>query len=44
MQFKNYVKLRIYVNGVPTDEYKKGNLIAVVQADNQQACESGQTN
>lgn len=33
MQFKKYVKLRKYVNGVPTDEYKKGNLIAVVQAD-----------
>ena len=30
MQFKKYVKLRKYVNGVPTDEYKKGNLIAVV--------------
>lgn len=44
MQFKKYVKLRKYVNGVPTDEYKKGNLIAIVQADNQQACESGQTN
>ena len=44
MLFKKYVKLRKYVNGVPTDEYKKGNLIAVVQADNHQACDSGQTN
>lgn len=42
MQFKKYVKLRKYVNGEPTDEYKKGNLIAIVQADNQAACE--QTN
>ena len=42
MQFKKYVKLRKYVNGVSTDEYKKGNLIAIVQADNQAACE--QTN
>ena len=44
MQFKKYVKLRKYVNGVPTDEYKKGNLIAVVQANSQQAWENGQTN
>lgn len=44
MQFKKYVKLRKYVNGVPTDEYKKGNLIAVVQADDQNACENGKTN
>ena len=44
MQFKKYVKLRKYVNGVPTDEYKKGNLIAVVQADNQQSWENGETN
>ena len=44
MQFKQYVKLRKYVNGVPTDEYKKGNLIAVVQANSQQSCENGQTN
>ena len=44
MQFKKYVKLRKYVNGVATDEYKKGNLIAVVQADSQQSCENGQTN
>ena len=44
MQFKKYVKLRKYVNGVPTDEYKKGNLIAVVQADSQRSCENGQTN
>lgn len=42
MQFKKYVKLRKYVNGVPTDEYKKGNLIAIVQADSQADCE--QTN
>ena len=44
MQIKKYVKLRKYVNGVPTDEYKKGKLIAVVQADNQRSCENGQTN
>ena len=42
MQFKKYVKLRKYVNGVPTNEYKKGNLIAIVESDNQQTCE--QTN
>ena len=27
MQYKKYVKLRKYVNGEPTDEIKKGNLI-----------------
>ena len=39
MQFKKYVKLSKYVNGVPTNEYKKGNLIAIVESDNQKTCE-----
>lgn len=44
MQYKKYKKLRKYVNGVPTDEYKKGELIAIVQSESQTACENGQTN
>ena len=44
MQYKKYVKLRKYVNGEPTDEIKKGNLIEIITANNLQACENGQTN
>ena len=44
MQYKKYVKLRKYVNGEPTDEIKKGNLIERVNASNLKACQNGQTN
>ena len=44
MQYKRYVKLRKYVNGEPTGEIKKGNLIEIVDAYNLEACENGQTN
>ena len=44
MQYKKYVKLRKYVNGEPTGEIKKGNLIEIVDAYNLRACENGQTN
>lgn len=41
MQYKKFVKLRKYVNGNPTDEYKKGNLIGIVQSNTQSDCENG---
>lgn len=44
MQFKKYIKLRKYVNDEPTDEYKKGELIAIVEVESKEACENGQTN
>lgn len=44
MQYKRYVKLRKYVNGEPTGEIKKGNLIEIVDAYKLSACENGQTN
>ena len=44
MQYKKYVKLRKYVNGEPTDEIKKGNLIEIINANSLEACENGQTN
>lgn len=44
MQYKKYKKLRKYVNGTATDEYKKGDLIGTVQANSQSDCENGQTN
>ena len=44
MQYKKYVKLRKYVNGEPTDEIKKGNLIEIVDASNLKACQNVQTN
>ena len=42
MQYKKYVKLRKYVNGEPTDEIKKGNLIEIITANSLEACENGQ--
>ena len=33
MQYKKYIKLQRYINGVATEEYKKGALIGIVQAD-----------
>ena len=46
MQYKRYVKLRKYVNGEPTDEYKKGNLVEVITTNTLKECEgtNGQTN
>ena len=44
MQYKKYVKLRKYVNGVATDEIKKGILIEIITANSLEACENGQTN
>ena len=41
MQYKRYVKLRKYVNGVATDEIKKGILIGIVEANSQFDCEIG---
>lgn len=41
MQYKKYVKLRKYVNGVATDEIKKGILIGIVEANSQSECENG---
>ena len=38
---KKYVKLRRYINGEPTDEYKKGSLIAVVESSSKENCEKG---
>ena len=29
--YKKYIRLRKYINGKPTDEYKKGTLIGVVE-------------
>lgn len=43
MQYKKYKKLRKYVNGVATDEYKKGELIGLVQANSLEECEGGDT-
>lgn len=40
MQYKRYVKLRKYVNGEPTDEYKKGNLVEIITSDNINECEN----
>lgn len=42
-KFKKYVKLRKYIDGEPTDEIKKGNLIGVVESDSKEACEKGET-
>lgn len=42
MQYKRYVKLRKYVNGVATDEIKKGILVGIVEAESQSECENGQ--
>lgn len=42
MQYKRYVKLRKYVNGVATDEIKKGILIDIVESNSQSECENGQ--
>ena len=39
MQYKKYLKLRKYVNGVATDEIKKGILIGIVEAKSQSDCE-----
>ena len=44
LQYKKYVKLRKYVNGVATDEIKKGILISIVEANSKSDCENGQTN
>lgn len=41
MQYKRYVKLRKYVNGVATDEIKKGILIGIVESNSQSECENG---
>lgn len=41
MQYKRYVKLRKYVNGVATDEIKKGILVGIVEENSQSACENG---
>lgn len=38
MIYRKYQRLRKYVNGNPTDEYKKGSLIAVYQ--NKEDCNS----
>ena len=42
MQYKKYVKLRKYVNGVATDEIKKCILIGIVEANSQSECENEQ--
>ena len=42
MQYKKYLKLRKYVNGVATDEIKKGILSGIVEANSQSECENGQ--
>ena len=42
MQYKKYLKLRKYVNGVATDEIKKGILVGIVEAETQSECENGQ--
>ena len=44
MQYKKYLKLRKYVNGVATDEIKKGILVSIVESNSQSDCENGQTN
>lgn len=43
MKFKKYIKLRKYVNDKPTEEYKKGNLVGIVESTDIKACENGQT-
>ena len=38
---KKNVELRRNINGEPTDEYKKGSLIAVVESSSKENCEKG---
>ena len=40
-KFKKYIKLRRYINGEPTDEYKKGSLIAVVESSSKKKKKKG---
>lgn len=40
-KYKKYVKLRKYIDGQPTDEYKKGSLIGTVESESKDACEKG---
>ena len=40
-KYFRYEKYQKYVNGVPTEEYKQGELIGIVDYDSKEDCESG---